>query len=156
MKAYSIQSNHVIINGIPVTGYAEGDDVITLKRRTPLATDKMGADGRMAVSISADRSGELKIKLMQTSPTNKYLAGLCALEQHGCQTFVPVLFGWLDEYRNDAGVGSVGYISEMPEIKRGAGVNEQEWTFIVERLDLLLGDPAFAGLPTAVAEMMGG
>lgn len=39
-----------------------------------------------------------------------------------------------------------------PTITRGVQQNEQEWTIVAERLDLLLGAPAFAGLATVIAE----
>lgn len=57
MRAYSFQNTVAIINGVELSGFAEGDDVISIKRRVDSATDKVGADGKMMVSISADKSG---------------------------------------------------------------------------------------------------
>lgn len=152
MKAYSFLNTVVLVNGVPLTGWAEGDDVINITRRQDGATDKVGADGKMAVAINADRSGEVTFKLMQTSSSNKWLNGLANLQAGGPLTFVPVAVLFQDTYRQDSGAGSLGYIKKLPDVQRGTDINEQEWTIVVERLDLLLGDPAFVGFATALAE----
>jgi hypothetical protein len=152
MDAYSFLNDHVIVNGVEISGFAEGDDVIKVTRRVDAAMDKMGADGRMAVAFSADKSGEVTLKLMQTGSGNKYLNSLINLQAGGPQTFVPIGVMWQDTYRQDRAVGAFGYLKKLPDVQRGTNVNEQEWTIVVERLDLLLGDPLFTGLATAVAE----
>ena len=123
-----------------------------ITRRNDAATDKIGADGKMAVAISADKSGEITFKLMQTSSGNKVLNAIAARQEGGPATFAPVQVQFQDTYRQDIGAGTAGYIKKRPEVTRGAGINTQEWVIVVERLDLLLGDPAFAGMATAVAE----
>lgn len=153
MKAYSFLNGHLIVNGYEITGYADGDDVIKLSRRTDGAMDKVGADGKMAVAISADKSGEIVIKLMQTGSGNKYLNTLMNLQAGGPTSFVPIAVLYQDTYRQDRGVGAFGYLKKLPDIQRGAEINTQEWTIIVERLDLLLGDPLFVGIATVIAEV---
>lgn len=140
MRRYSFSDTVVIINGVEITGWAEGDDVIQIKRRADAATDKVGAGGSMMVSISADKSGEATFKLQQTSPSNKYLTGIAEAQQSGGELFVPVELLFQDSYRNDMAVGTHGYIKKQSDISRGAAAGHQEWTIVVERLDLLLGD----------------
>lgn len=154
MKAYSFLTQVVLVNGVPLTGWADGDDVIKIVRRNDGAMDKVGADGKMAVAISADKSGEITFKLMATSPSNKYLNGLCALQQGGPATFVPVTVLFQDTYRRDEGLAAAGYIKKLAEVERGTNVPTQEWTIVCERLDLLLGDPAFSGMQTALSESL--
>lgn len=155
MKVYSFQNTVMLVNGVEITGWAEGDDVIDIARRSDSASDKVGADGTMMVSISADKSGEFKFKLQQTSSSNKYLMGLCALQEGGAKTFVPVNVLFQDTYRNDMATGTVGYIKKPTDVQRGAQAGNQEWTVVVERLDLLLGDPALVGVLTAAAAFLG-
>lgn len=155
MKCYSWLTNHFFINGVEITGFGEGDDVLSVKRRKPMASDKMGAGGKMMVSLLTDKSVEVRVKLQQTSPSNSYLNKL-AMTMEGPATFVPVEGLWQDTYRQDRGVTSLGYISEIPEFRRGEEAGEQEWAFVFERGDFLLGNPEFAGLPTAIAEGLGG
>lgn len=155
MKVYSFQNTVVLVNGVEITGYSEGDDVIRINRRSDSASDKMGADGSMMVSISADKSGEITFKLQQTSGSNKYLMSLCALQEGGAKTFVPVNVLFQDTYRQDLATGTVGYIKRPPELSRGHQAGDQEWTIVTERLDMLLGDPVLVGVATAAAAVLG-
>jgi hypothetical protein len=158
MKATSFLNTTVVVSALPaipaheITGWADGDDVLMLTRRNDGVTDKIGADGRMSISISADRSAEITLKLMSTSRSNKVLGAIYALQENGPQRFAPVNVLFQDKSRQDMGAGSYGYIKKLPDVQRGAGVNTQEWVIVVERLDLLLGDPAFVGLATLAAE----
>ncbi len=140
MKRYSFKDTIMVVNGLEITGWDEGDDVIAISRRADSATDKMGAGGEMMVSISADRSGSIKIKLQQTSSSNKYLMGLMALQEAGGSSFVPIAAMFQDTYRNDLAAGTSGYLRKPPDMNRGAAAGTQEWEVIVERLDLLFGD----------------
>lgn len=151
MKVYSFLNTVVIVNGVELTGFADGDDVIDIKRRTDSASDKVGADGAMLISLSADKSGEFTFKLQQTSPSNKFLASLIALQEGGAKTFVPVTVLFQDTYRQDLATGTVGYLKKPADVTRGAQGNTQEWTVVVERLDLLLGDPT---LLSAIASVL--
>lgn len=153
MKTYGWQTNHVFVNGIEIRGYADGDDVLMVKRRNDAASDKMGVDGKMAVSLSADKSGEVTLKLMQTGAGNKYLNALANAQGGGPLTFIPCEVLWQDTYRQDVAIGTHGYIKKPTEVTRGAAVNSQEWVIVVERLDELLGDPAFVGLATLASEL---
>lgn len=140
MKRYSFQDGVLLVNGVEITGWAEGDDVIQVKRRTDSISDKVGAGGEMMISISADKSGEITFKLQQTSSSNKYLMGLLALAEAGNQTFIPINALWQDNYRRDVATGTVGYIKRPADVTRGAQANNQEWTIVTERLDLIFGN----------------
>lgn len=139
MKRYSFQDVVLLVNGVELTGWADGDDTIQIKRRADLATDKMGAAGEMFVSVSADRSGEITVKLMQASASNKYLNDLANLQQAAGSRFLPIQVLAQDTFRNDLATGSTGYIKKPSEVTRGVQMNTQEWTFVVERLDLVFG-----------------
>jgi hypothetical protein len=130
----------VIVNGVEITGWAEGDDVIDIKRRTDSASDKVGAGGNMMVSISTDKSGEITFKLQQTSSSNKYLNGLLQLQEAAGAIFTPVRVLFQDTFRQDLASGTVGYLKKPADMQRGAQGNNQEWTIVVERLDLVYGD----------------
>ena len=155
MKVYSFQNTVMLVNGVEITGWADGDDVIKIARRSDSASDKIGANGDMMVSISADKSGEFTFKLQQTSSSNKFLAGLVALQEGGAKTFVPVTCLFQDTYRQDLATGTVGYLKKPADLSRGDKAGDQEWTIVVERLDMLLGDPALVGVLTAAAGILG-
>lgn len=125
----------VFVNGVELTGWADGDDVITLKRLADSASHKIGAAGDMMVSLSADRSGEISFKLQKISLSNAYLNSLLnAQESPGGVAFVPMNVLAQDTFRQDMGVGSNGYIVKVPDLQFGEKAGNQEWMLRVENL----------------------
>ena len=137
MKDYSFLNTLMLVNGVPIEGDDEGDDVITMGRINNSANHKIGARGEMSVSISADRSGQVVFRLMQTSDSNTYLSGLVAAQENGA--FVPIFFQFKDTKGLDLVSGTQGYITKPADMVRGTNVNAQEWTIVLERMDMLHG-----------------
>jgi len=137
MKEYSFLDTLLLVNGVEVSGFDEGDDVIKLERFSDSANHKIGSDGEMTVSISADRSGSITFRLMQRSGSNKYLSSLVSAQENGA--FVPIFVQFKDLRGNDLGSGTQGYIARPASMVRGPNANSQEWVIRVERLDLVHG-----------------
>jgi len=135
MKDYSFLNTLLLLNGVTIGGFDEGDDVITLDRLNDSAGHKIGTDGEMSVSLSADRSGEIVFRLMQTSDSNAFLSGLITAQENGI--FVPIFAQFKDTKGGDLGSGTQGYIPKPAPMSRGNTVGNQEWRIIVERLDML-------------------
>lgn len=135
MKEYSFLNTLLLVNGVEITGFDEGDDVIQLDRINDSAAHNIGTDGEMTVSISADRSGTVTFRLMQTSDSNAYLSGLINAQENGA--FVPIFVQFKDTKGNDLGSGTQGYINRPAGMTRGTNAQPQEWVITVERLDLL-------------------
>lgn len=135
MKEYSFLDTLLLVNGVEISGFDEGDDVINLERLNDSAAHKIGTDGEMTVSISADRSGTVTFRLMQSSDSNAYLSGLINAQENGA--FVPIFVQFKDTRGNDLGSGTQGYINRPATMTRGTNANGQEWMITVERLDLL-------------------
>lgn len=145
MKVYSITNTILLVNGIEINGFDEGDDVITLERINDSTVHKIGADGEMSVSITADRSGTVTFRLMQTSDSNIFLSGLITAQESGA--FIPVFVQFKGTRGGDLGSGTKGYIPRPSTMTRGTNVNAHEWMITVERLDLLhLGGQEAEGL----------
>lgn len=140
MDGYSLVNYVLLVAGVPITGLAEGDDSISAKRLTDSASHKIGGQGNMVVSFSADRSGEITIKLQHTSPSNAYLKGLVDLQElNGGKGFLPVPVRAQDTYRNDIASGTRGYIKKPADQQRGEKSTTQEWGIVVENLNLVYG-----------------
>ena len=137
MKEYSFLDTLLLVNGVEINGFDEGDDVINLDRLNDSAAHKIGTDGEMTVSISADRSGTCTFRLMQSSDSNTYLSGLITAQENGA--FVPIFLQFKDTRGLDIGSGTQGYINRPATMTRGTNVNSQEWIITVERLDMLHG-----------------
>lgn len=140
MRRFSFQDTILAVNGVEITGWADGDDVIDIDRSVDSISHKVGASGEMMISVNADKSGVVTIKLQQTSPSNLYLNSLCMLQEASGSLFVPVAVTFMDTYRNDIAAGLAGYIKKPAKMTRGQQANNQEWVFVVERLDLVYGD----------------
>jgi hypothetical protein len=137
MDTYSFANTIVLVNGIEIVGWDEGDDVIAIKKNAPPAAVKVGAGGDACAAISSDQSGTFTFKMKHTSPSNRYLQKLVNQAQNG--NFVPIRVLFKDTARNDLGEGTDGIITGQPGISRGAGISTNEWEIFVERLDILLG-----------------
>lgn len=137
MKEYSFLDTLLLVNGVEINGFDEGDDVISLDRLNDSAAHKIGTDGEMTVSISADRSGTCTFRLMQSSDSNTYLSGLITAQENGA--FVPIFLQFKDTRGLDIGSGTQGYINRPATMTRGTNANSQEWIITVERLDMLHG-----------------
>jgi hypothetical protein len=135
MKEYSFLDTLLLVNGVEIGGFDEGDDTIALDRINDSASHKTGTDGEMTVAISADRSGTVAFRLMQSSDSNTYMSGLINAQENGA--FVPIFIQFKDTRGGDLGSGTQGYINRPAGITRGTGLNSQEWIVTVERLDLL-------------------
>jgi hypothetical protein len=154
MKFYDWRKSLTTINNVPVTNFAAGDDAFKAERLADNASHEVGVDGNMVVSLSADKSGQVTIKLQQTSPTNSYLNKITKGQDY-MEGFVPVIVHQMDTYRSDSVDTTVGYIKKHPDYTRGAKAGTVEWVIIFEHMDMILGDPPFVGLPTSIAEALG-
>lgn len=135
MKQYSFLNTLLLVNGVEITGFDEGDDVIQLARINDSAAHSIGTDGEMTISISADRSGTVTFRIMQTSDSNALLSAFINAQENGA--FVPIFVQFKDTKGNDLGSGTQGYINKPADMTRGTNAQPQEWTITVERLDLL-------------------
>jgi len=135
MKVYSFLDTILLVNGIAISGFDEGDDVITLERSVDTGAHKVGTDGEMTLSLTADRSGSITFRLMQSSDSNTYLSGLVLAAENGA--FVPIFVQFKDTRGGDIGSGTQGYILRPATMVRGTNANAQEWSIVVERLDML-------------------
>ena len=135
MKNYSFLNTLLLVQGTEITGFDEGDDVIVMERLNDSSAHKIGTDGEMTVSLSADRSGTVSFRLMQTSDSNTFLSGLINAAEN--DLFVPIFVQFKDIRGGDLGSGTQGYIARPASMTRGTNANSQEWMITVERLDLL-------------------
>lgn len=156
MRVYSFANNTAIFDAShEVTGYGSGDDVIEADRTGPAASHIVGANGDMAVSLSSDRSGYVKFKLLQTSSSNRYLWQRYVLQEAGSRLFVPLGLVVMDIHRLDVLTGIAGYFEKLPNYKRGEKANEQEWKIIFQKLWMDFGDPMGLGSPSTIVENLG-
>jgi hypothetical protein len=124
-----------------VAGWADGDDVISIARAGDSMSHAMGAGGDMVISVGADISGTVTLKLQMTSSSNQFLQKVLD-EQESCKlnSFKLLTISFKDPYRGDSSATTSGYITKYADIVRGTNAGTTEWTIAVEKLQLLYGD----------------
>ena len=150
MRTYAFQNVVVYLNGIESSGFAEGDDAISVRMSVDQAMTSVGADGFMVTSISSDKSGIFMLKYQATSPMNKVLSLIANAQRAGTSTFVPIVGLIQDLHRQDLATGTVGVIIKQPDFTRGIKAADMEWEIKFERVDMLLGDPAILSVAALV------
>jgi hypothetical protein len=154
MRSISFLDWATFINTVQVSGFDEGDDVVTFEWLGK-DTHSIGADGCMTVYLTADRSVKVTLALAPTSSGNMMLSKLYAAQKGGPRTLVPVTFSAKDSYRQDRIAGWFGYISSPSKVGRGAKAGKMVWEFTFERGVMDLNAPDFAGMVTQAAEAVG-
>lgn len=135
MQQYSFGKTILLINGVQVTGYDEGDDVITMRRINDNSSHILSADGVMTVSFSPDRSGEIIFRVNQASDINGLLSSLVTAQEQN--VLVPITVQFTDLNGNDIVSATEGYIPRPADMTRGLNSQSQEWRIVVEKLVIL-------------------
>lgn len=135
MQQYSFGKTVLLINGVEITGYDEGDDVITIRRLNDNSSHILSADGVMTVSFSPDRSGEIIFRVNQASDINGLLASLVLAQEQN--VLVPISVQFTDLNGNDIMSATDGYIPRPADVIRGVKSQANEWRIVVENLVML-------------------
>ncbi|WP_406858492.1 phage structural protein [Alsobacter sp. KACC 23698] len=115
------------IDDRPVIGFWEGDDAVVIERNTDLGTPLTGADGASVVSMTADQSANVTLKLMANSAMNQYLAQKVKLMRAGSQKLISIAVR--DTSTGEGGGCTAAVIIKEPSVSLGASASEREWVF---------------------------
>ena len=133
---YSFDKVIATFGGVPLTGFAEGDDAITIRRRAPTHDVKVGAGGDTVVNQMADRTGEIIIKLLQTSPSNAVLAAILTAAEKGSPK-IALPFMVVDRLNGgELAMAPLCVVSGHADKPFGANQNGREWTLIATHLEM--------------------
>lgn len=124
---YGFQNVALTIDGARIIGFAEGDDAIMIEPTTELGTPIVGADGTSIVSITADQSASLTLKLLPNSPFNAYLSQKAKRARGGALTGITFAIGFVDMSNGETGGCTQAVVTKEPSIQRGANAAEKEW-----------------------------
>jgi hypothetical protein len=125
---YSFANTVLTIDGRRVIGFGEGDDVISIEPTTELGTSIVGADGSALLSITADQSATLTLKLVHHSPFNDFLWNKVKRMRLG-ETGPGIMFaiGFSDPSTGDGGGCTQAVVKTVPTLTAGANATEREW-----------------------------
>jgi len=120
--AYSGKKLTVIVNGVYLTGFRDGD-AYKYEEGADRFTRYEGVDGKVDYSERAGNPCSLLAGLKNTSPSNAYLDGLYQNRTELNVTIVDFNDGGKTISASDA------VIMKRPDESKGKEIGEMEWTF---------------------------
>lgn len=140
VATYAFKDVVVLVNGVPITGFADGNDAITVERDRDAFSKLVGADGDVMAIRSADRSGMATLKLLQSSISNAYLTTLIKVQDAGL--LAPVSFSVKDANGLDLILAEAAFVAGPPRAIYGAEHNAREWKIVLASVDIFMAGAA--------------
>ena len=125
---YDAQKVTVVVKGFYITGFADGTFITAEKSEDDFSTT-VGAQGEVAISESADKTGEIKLTLLQTSPSNSYLNKLAKNKE---MVSVKII-----DSNNKSTIAGGNYcrVKKPTGLKYSKEAESREWTIFVADYD---------------------
>lgn len=132
--------------GFPFDGFS-GDNIVKMAYNSDLTSEIVSADGKLATSVTPDRTGTVTVELMATSETNQILSALLAYQNNQSDTsdILKADFAVADPSGSVICIARQAYMKKAPEVGLGIETGTYEWTFYTEKLEYL-------SVPKGVAE----
>lgn len=150
LPVYSAREVHCAWGIVKMEGFSD-DNIVTIAYNSDMTTEKVGCDGKLAISVTPDRTGTVKIELMQTSETTRILSAILAAQNNSGDTskIVRAAFAIADKSGSVLCTAQDCYIKTAPEVVLGVEQNTHEWTFYSSKIDFL---PMPSGVRNATDE----
>ncbi len=140
VRTFDVKRNKVLFGGIELTGFA-ADVQVEVTRDEDAFTKKVGVDGEVSRSRNNNKTGSVKISLMQTSPSNAVLsAAMLADEANLAAGVLPLLI--LDISGGalpSTSFAANAWVKKAPDQKFGKEVEVREWTLDCGDMDVFIG-----------------
>lgn len=130
MGSYSPNDVAVSIDGVPITGFAEGS-FIDAEFDTDAATMTEGADGNAAVAMKKGmRKGTVTLRLMQTALANNLLNTYLKAQQGAAFAGAFPNFQVLNMQGGERVSMPRAVIAKEPQISYSDGIEAREWKIV--------------------------
>lgn len=144
MKQYSFYNVDLLIDGVKVDGFQDGNSIINAGRINPQHMAILDAYGKMAVATTSDMSGMITFPLLQTADWNEILYAKAQLTQAtglsgNKSLWTPMQVQVVDTMGDVLVNGVNGFIPRQPGIVRGRGFTANQWGIFVERIQIKTG-----------------
>lgn len=137
VRTFSFKDLAVLVGGIALRGFADGDEVVTVERNEDAYRLLIGADGDAAALKNANQSGVAMVKLLQVSPSNAYLSSLIRIQDAGILSPVPFIVR--DPNGADTVLAQGAFPQRPPRLGWGQGHSPREWRFALASVDIFAG-----------------
>jgi hypothetical protein len=130
LGSYSPNDINIIIGGVPVSGFGDGD-FVSAEFSTDAAVLKEGADGSPAISYKRGlRGGQVTVTLLQTSLSNNYLSGLLFAQKYGAGASTTIPIAVTNSQGGQVVTMPHAAFMKEPTVTYSAEVGTVEYTFI--------------------------
>ena len=136
MKEYNAADVSIIVAGVPVSGFGDGD-FITVERDEDAFTKQVGTDGEVTRSKSNNKTGTATLTLMQTSAANALLSALAALDELSGDGVGP--FQLKDNSGNTIHAAQNSWVRKMPSSTWAREAGPREWVIDLDKLNAYEG-----------------
>lgn len=127
----------VTMGPVIIDGWSDGD-YITVQLDEDLYFKRVGADGAVARTRNANRSGTIEVRTLATSDANVLLSALFATDNlAGGSAVVP--FGCADLSGTSLASASQAWIKTMPALVFSKEPGERIWVFDAADLKMFIG-----------------
>ena len=133
----SYDPSQVVITFMGANMHGLADDFIEAERHEDAFSLQIGADGEAARSRNRNKSGTVKLKLLQASVSNDALSGLAALDAAGGVGSGPLMVKDLNG--TTLLLAPVAWIKKLANTTYGKEHGHREWTFETGELTLFVG-----------------
>lgn len=132
LSTYDFKQVAVILGGRIISGFAEGDDAVTVETDNDEFSLTVGADGEATRSKSNNRSATITLRLLKTSQSNDILNAFMQsdrLSNSGLQPFV-----CKDNNGREIHACESAWIQKAPTASHGANSGIMEWVLRTENM----------------------
>lgn len=137
LTTYDPKEVSITWNGIPINSGIAPDSFLTMAREEDAFTKTVAANGTVARTRNADKTGTVEIMLMQNSPINALLSAAALADENGVDTIsIITVFdpsGSLIAVANDA------WIRKIPDQELSKEYGERTWMFDCAELQIITG-----------------
>lgn len=126
-SAYSFINVSATLDRRDIKAPWDGDDALVVTQGADAGTGVIGADGSGIFSISADKSAQISIKLMHTSPTHRVLHQRWKQQRARGANASSFSFAFKDKVSGEGGTADQCYIMSAPDDSKGKAATVREW-----------------------------
>ena len=137
VRAYDSKEVSLVVGGVVITGVASGS-FITVERAEDDFTEYVGAQGEVAMSETNNKTGEIKVTLDSTSPSNVFLYRQS--KKRGKSALVDVTLVDPNEDKNIRWTSPEARIRRPANYETSNEIVENEWVFFCSELDFNVED----------------
>ncbi len=123
-RTYAPDEVLITVGGVQITGFSP-DSIVKHEPDVDAVTKRVGADGRVTRTISANKSGRVTLTLAQSSPSNTFLHALLKADRAGKAGTVTYFMS--DNNGSTIYASGYAWIVKEPENAHGSEAGDIEW-----------------------------